>query len=108
MASGSIKSPSFGKLLWSGNFSSGSITVPGAQKYKAFVMSVSGVPAFGSSSYGVGGYGSYGTMGIEYVAYRLAPTINSDSITWSIDSINKGGRNSSGSALAITGIVGLF
>ena len=64
-------------LLWSGSFSSGSITVPNYSNYNFFAVTTaisSDIFAFGSNWTGVGGFGQY----------------NSNYII-TIDSVNKGG-----------------
>lgn len=77
------------KLLWSGSFSSGSITVPGYSEYELFVFSSSaseGVFIIGSYWAGIGGYSLYGSNYIAVMGYRFGV----DGNTLTIDSYNKG------------------
>lgn len=77
------------KLLWSGSFSSGSITVPGYSEYELFVFSSSaseGVFIIGSYWAGIGGYSLYGSNYIAVMGYRFGV----DGNTLTIDATNKG------------------
>ena len=77
------------KLLWSGSWSSGSITVPGYSEYELFVFSSSaseGVFIIGSDWAGIGGYSLYGSNYIAVMGYRFGV----DGNTLTIDDANKG------------------
>lgn len=99
------------KLLWSGSFSSGSITVSGYSEYElfAFVSSASeGVFIIGSDWAGIGGYSLYGSNYIAIMGYRFG--VNGNTLT--IDASNKGITSwdpSSGATntFAVTKIYGL-
>lgn len=94
----------FGKLLWSGSFTSGSITVPGLSNYKVIVVFVAGaVYCIGSRYYGVGGIGKYGEYTSQVYNYRCTGTGD----TMTIDNLNKGGSNGTQNE-PITAIYGLF
>lgn len=91
-----------GKLLWSGSFTSGSITVPGLSNYLYIIVNVGGVPCFGSPEYGgitLGGYSSYD---FAYRSYRFS--VNGDKVT--IDDINRGGSDGTGN-VEVRNIIGL-
>ena len=94
---------SFGKLLWQGNFTSGSITITGLSNYKFFAVNVGGVICFGNIYYGGNNLLGYGSYGIETIGYRLAR----DGDTLTIDEYAKGGSDGT-KQLAITQIYGLF
>ena len=91
MASGTIIFSS-SKMLWKGNFTSGSITVPNAANYKIFeIILEGGIPCFGNTTYGSGGYPEYGSSTMVPCGYRLGSTVSGNSIVFSITSENKGG-----------------
>ena len=94
----------FGKLLWQGNFTEGSINVEGSTNYSTFIVEVLGtVRCLGSRSYGGSTIGTYGGYAQETYTYRIGGLGD----TWTIDSTNKGGSNGT-SNVAITAIYGLF
>lgn len=92
-----------GKLLWSGTFTSGEITVDGISSYSVIAVVEGSVICFGTKYFGLGGFGEYGTYGIGTRAYRFG--VNGDTLT--IDNNNKGGTNGT-SQEAITAIYGVF
>jgi len=96
----------FNKLLWTGSFSSGSITVTNAAKYTIFLMKLGTVICIGSSSYGIGGYLGAGSYNLGLCGYRLTPTASGNNIIFKIDSSSKGGAID-GAAAAITAIYGV-
>lgn len=81
------------KLLWTGDFSSGSITVPNANKYLIFIMQVGYFICIGNRFYGRGGGVQYYGYNFEERGYRLTATSSGDDIVFSINSENKGGTN---------------
>lgn len=94
----------FGKLLWSGSFSSGSITVPEISNYRAVCVILAGdVMCFGTPSWGIGGIGTYSSYVIALYGYRLTPSDD----TLSINDNDKGGSDGTQN-IAITAIYGLF
>ena len=77
------------KLLWSGSFSSGSITVPGYSDYALFAFesaAAEGLFLIGGYWAGVGGFSIYGSNYITIMGYRFG--VDGDRL--SIDSYNKG------------------
>jgi hypothetical protein len=93
-----------GKQLWTGTFTSGSITVDGLSNYTIIVVILEGnVPCIGTANWGFGGIGRYGGYQIDNYAYRFYPNGN----TLTIDTYNKGGTNGS-SQVAVKKIYGIF
>lgn len=77
------------KLLWSGSFSSGSITVPGHSDYELFAFEsavAEGLFVIGGYWAGIGGFSIYGSNYITIMGYRFG--VDGDRL--SIDSYNKG------------------
>ena len=94
----------FGKLLWSGSFSEGSINVEGSTDYTVFIVEVSGlVCCIGNRSYGGAVVGTYNSYAQEKWSYRIGGSGDN----WTIDTANKGGSNGT-SNMTITAIYGLF
>ena len=97
----------FGKQLWSGTFTSGSIEVANAAKYTVFLMEINSTfYAIGSRTNGVGGYAITGHV-IQQGGYKLGATTNGDNVVFTIDTTNDGG-SFNGQARPITKIYGLF
>lgn len=94
-----------GKRLWTGSFTSGTITVPGLSKYTKFIVNVAGAICIGNSNYGIGGYVEYGGYSIHIHGYRFTADRSKETLT--IDSTNLGGSDGSKN-VAITDIYGLF
>lgn len=94
---------SIGKLLWSGSFTSGSITVPGLSNYSYVIVNVGGVSCFGSHEYGGNVISGYASYGFAYRSYRFS--VNGDKLT--IDDINKGGSDGTGN-VEVRNIIGLI
>lgn len=96
-----------GKLLWSGSFTSGSITVPEYSNYGVFIfiLNIDGavVACIGTQSYGLGGVGVYSTYTSQVFSYRVGVEGN----TLIINNENKGGSNGSQN-VPITQIYGLL
>lgn len=94
---------SIGKLLWSGSFTSGFITVPGLSNYSCVIVNVGGVLCFGSPEYGGNVISGYASYGFGYRSYRFS--VNGDKLT--IDDINKGGSDGTGN-VEVRSIIGLI
>ena len=93
-----------GKLLWSGNFTTGSITVDGLDDYTVFIYVLDPtIYCIGSKIWGVGGIGTYASYNTQLYNYRFNVSGN----TLSIDNNNKGGSNGT-SNVALKAIYGLF
>ena len=97
------KLSNIGKLLWSGNFTSGSITVNGLSNYTTIIAIVGGATCIGSLTYGSGGAGGYDSYATAIYNYRFG--VNGNTLT--IDNINRGGSNGTQN-VAVTKIYGLF
>lgn len=94
----------FGKLLWQGNFTEGSITVEGSTNYSIFIIQLSNnIICFGSKYYGGGILGSYGSYNREMYTYRVGGVGD----TWTISDADRGGSNGAQN-LPIIKIYGLF
>ena len=100
----SLGNVKFGKLLWQGSFSSGSITVPNLSDYTYFVFkSGNSYNASGTASLGIGGYRDWASDNLVHVYYRF--NVSGDTLT--IDSNNRGMREGSRN-IAVTEIYGVF
>ena len=93
----------FGKKLWEGTFTSGSINVDGSTNYKVFVVFLGSLACFGTRSFGISGLVNYGAFSLGFAGYRVGGSAD----IWTIDEYNKGGSNGN-SQEAITEIYGLF
>lgn len=93
----------FGKLLWEGSFTTGSITINGLSDYTTIIAIVGGATCIGSLNYGSGGAGGYGTYATSTYNYRFG--VSGDTLT--IDNVNRGGSNGT-TNVAVTKIYGLF
>lgn len=93
----------FGKLLWTGSFTTGDITVPHLTDYTIIVVMLGSIPCIGTANWGIGGIGTYASYGVSYYAYRFNPSGNK----LTIDSNNKGGTDGNNN-VAVTRIYGLF
>ena len=91
------------KLLWTGDFTSGSITVPNIGDYNYFCVVVGGVLCFGNKYYGGGIIGGYTTYTPRVYSYRF--NVNGNTI--SIDSVNKGGSDGTQN-VSVTHIYGIM
>ena len=79
-----------GKLLWSGNFTEGSITVPNISNYTVILVVVGYVTCIGTKGYGGGSIPYAGRFNLANHGYRF--TYNG-SDTLIIDEVNKGGTD---------------
>lgn len=95
-----------GKLLWSGSFASGTITVEGISNYTMVAMVAGDVFCVGSPSWGGGLWGNYGYLSVDYMGYRFVYTKSNETLT--INSTNQGARTSTGTVYPVTAIYGLF
>lgn len=93
----------FGKTLWTGSFTSGTINVTDLDKYKIIGIVADGVLCIGNKSFGGGIYGIYGGTGNGIVSYRLSYS----GTTLSINSNDKGAYNN-GTQVAITEVIGIM
>ena len=93
----------FGKTLWTGSFTSGSINVPDLDKYKIIGIVADSVFCIGNKNFGGGIYGIYGGTGNGIVSYRLS----NSGTTLSINSNDKGAYNN-GTQVAITDVIGIM
>lgn len=76
-------------MLWSGSFTSGSITVPGLSNYTIILVNVGDCPCIGTKDYGGMLIPDYGSNSLISYGYRF--TVDGNTLT--INDINKGGTN---------------
>lgn len=93
----------FGKKLWEGTFTSGSITVDGLSNYTVIAVSIGSVICIGSKFYGVGGFGAYGGYETGFYNYRFS--VNGNVLT--INNENRGGSDGTQN-MPVSAIYGLF
>ena len=94
----------FGKKLWSGSFTSGSITVEGLSNYNIIVVILAaGIVCVGSRTWGGGIIGNFSSYAGTMYNYRFGGS--GDTIT--IDSDNKGGSDGTQN-VAVISIYGIF
>lgn len=101
-----IQLSKLGKTLWTGNFTSGSITVPGINKYTLVLVFVGGAPCIGSPSLGGCVFGGYAALTHATYAYRLNYNPTNETLTIDID--NKGGTGANQDNQPIQSIIGIF
>lgn len=107
----------FGKTLWSGNITSGDITVPGADKYAAYAVSISGTVCIGLMDgntvnvYGISS-STAATSGQQFIKSAVF-SISGD--TWTLLRAKQTNHNEtttahslSSTAMQVTKIVGLI
>ena len=89
----------FGKTLWTGNWSSGTKTIDGSDKYVAYIVNMNGTPCFGLRS---GTYVQISSMagsttsgsGQQYIKVgRFSVSGN----TWTLDYLKQANHNDTGS-----------
>lgn len=94
-----------GKQLWTGSFSTGSITVPGISNYTMIAINVGGVLCIGNQRYGGCVFTRYGNFDTTAYGYRY--TYDSTNETLTVDSLNTGATDGT-SRQTITEIYGIF
>ena len=94
-----------GKLLWTGNFTTGSITVPDISKYTLIAINVAGVLCLGNQQYGGCVFTRYGNFDTTSYGYRY--TYDSINETLTVDSLNTGATDGT-NRQTITEIYGIF
>ena len=99
----------FGKELWSGTFSSGTISAPGANNYTFYIVWLDvgsyGVACIGTKAYGLGGIEQYGSYSSSIYSYRLG--YNSSTEEFIISNNDRGGSDGTQN-IPIKAIYGLF
>ena len=99
------KIATIGKLLWTGNFATGSITVPDISKYTLIAINVNGVLCLGNQNYGGCVFTRYGNLDTTSYGYRY--TYDSINETLTVDSLNTGATDGT-NRQTITEIYGIF
>lgn len=94
-----------GKQLWTGSFSTGSITVPEISNYTMIAINVGGVLCIGNQRYGGCAFTRYGNFDTTAYGYRY--TYDSVNETLTVDTYNTGATDGA-NRQAITGIYGIF
>lgn len=99
------KIATIGKLLWTGNFATGSITVPDISKYTLIAINVAGVLCLGNQQYGGCVFTKYHTL--ETTAYGYRYTYDSTNETLTVDDLNTGATDGT-NRQTVTEIYGIF
>lgn len=99
------KIATIGKLLWTGNFATGSITVPDISKYTLIAINVAGVLCLGNQQYGGCAFTKYHTL--ETTSYGYRYTYDSTNETLTVDEFNTGATDGA-TRQTITEIYGIF
>lgn len=94
-----------GKLLWSGSFTTGSITVPGISNYTLIAINVASVLCLGNQNYGGCTFTKYHTL--ETTSYGYRYTYDSENETLTVDSLNTGATDGT-NRQTISEIYGIF
>lgn len=94
-----------GKRLWTGNFSTGSITVSGISNYTMIAINVGGVLCIGNQRYGGCVFTRYGNFDTTSYGYRY--TYDSTNETLTVDNEQTGATDGT-NRQAITEIYGIF
>lgn len=94
-----------GKKLWTGNFTTGSITVPDISKYTLIAINVASVLCLGNQKYGGCVFTKYHTS--ETTSYGYRYTYDSENETLTVDSLNTGATDGT-NRQTITEIYGIF
>lgn len=99
------KIATIGKLLWTGNFTTGSITVPDISKYTLIAINVAGVLCLGNQQYGGCTFTRYTTL--ETTSYGYRYTYDSTNETLTVDNEQTGATDGT-NRQTITEIYGIF
>ena len=99
------KIATIGKLLWTGNFTTGSITVPDISKYTLIAINVAGVLCLGNQQYGGCSFTKYTTL--ETTSYGYRYTYDSTNETLTVDNEQTGATDGT-NRQTITEIYGIF
>lgn len=94
-----------GKLLWSGSFETGNITVPGISNYTLIAINVASVLCLGNQRYGGCAFTKYHTL--ETTSYGYRYTYDSENETLTVDDLNTGATDGT-NRQTITEIYGIF
>lgn len=95
-----------GKVLWSGSFTTGTITVPGLSEYETIAVKAGSVFMFGGKNYGHGGILAYGNKNPLAYAYRF--TIDGDNVSAGVNQYDLGCYTADGAQQTVTQIYGIF
>lgn len=99
------KIATIGKLLWAGNFATGSITVPGISNYTLIAIKVGEVLCLGNQSFGGCVFTRYGNLDTTSYGYRYTYDATNETLT--VDSLNTGATDGT-NRQTITEIYGIF
>ena len=94
-----------GKTLWTGSFSTGTLTVPNLNEYTMICVYVNNVMMVGNQYYGGTAFRLYRGVGIVNWGYRF--TYSSTNNTLKTDTDNPGASDGT-NQLTITKIIGIF
>lgn len=95
----------FGKTLWEGSFSTGTLTVPHLNEYSVICIWTSNLMMIGNQYYGGGGLRAYRNTAVTTWGYRF--TYDATNNTLTTDTDNPGASNGT-DQLTIRKIVGVF
>lgn len=95
----------FGKLLWSGSFSTGTLTIPHLNEYSVICVFAGSLVMIGNQSYGGMSFRAWRSASISHYGYRF--TYNATNNTLTTDNDNRGASDGA-NTIAITKIYGVF